>query len=118
MKRLAITIVVLLIVSCANPCESDFVESVIESARADTELHRQWIDDNDITVVAEKRGLLVEPRRVLFDYSYGAAEYGYCFSSGAYAYITLATSGSCPKVLFMRIFEPGHAIAEQTCPPQ
>ena len=85
-----------------------FADDLIASAQSDTLLHRQVLSTSDIAALMEKRDLLRGGgRRVLVDETWGAMEFGYCFPSGAYAYLTFPTRGDPPKPATLAVDEPG-----------
>ncbi len=115
MARYAMALMVLLSSCGGSVCEVAFVETIIHSVARNTELHRKWLNASDITNVAKSRGLMSEPHQVLIDETWGVYEFGYCFASGAFAYITIAKKGQCPKSLSMQIYEPDLLRAKDMC---
>jgi len=95
-----------------------FAEDLLASARSDTPLHREVLPLEERTALAERRHLLgVKARRVFVDETWGGMEFGYCFSNGAYAYITFLTAGEPPKPASLAVYEPRTTYAEQCGSP-
>jgi len=93
--------------SSLSRANEQFAEAVLASASSDTPFHREVLSANQLSLLASQRPLLAgEPRRVLVDETWGEMEFGYCFASGAYAYITFLDEPAPPKPATLTVYQP------------
>ena len=85
----------------------EFARALIESIRVDSDLHREFLSSDDLAELPSNRDFLSgNLRRVLVDETWGAWELGYCFPSGAFVYLTMATNPSPPKPAQVSVHAP------------
>ena len=81
----------------ALDANDEFARALIESIRVDSDLHREFLYSDDLAELPSNREFLSgNPRRVLVDETWGTWELGYCFPSGAFVYLTMATEPNPP----------------------
>jgi hypothetical protein len=95
-----------------------FAEEIVASAASGSPLYRELLPASELEAVSARRHLLVgKPREVLADETWGALEFGFCFPTGAFAYVTFATEGSPPKPAGLTVHEPT-SVESKICLPR